>query len=108
MLHGFTHPDFALTARTTDINDGSSRFFHSYDRGQTWKGPFLLPNFGTPGTAARTDYIVNGPSDCMLFLTAAKSNGKEGRPLCVRTRDGGKTWQLAGWIGPVFAGASRS
>ncbi len=96
----FTHPHFALTARTTDIHTGSSRFFYSYDRGDTWEGPFLLPNFGAPGTAARTDYIVNGPDDCMLLITVAKSNRKEGRPVCVRTRDGGKTWTLEGNIGP--------
>lgn len=96
----FMHPDFAMTIRTTDINDGSSRFFYSYDRGRTWEGPFLLPNFGAPGTAARTDYVVNGKRDCMLFITVAKKDGKEGRPYCVRTRDGGKTWTLKGKIGP--------
>lgn len=100
----FTHPDFALTARTTDIDDGQSRFYYSYDRGDTWEGPFALPNFGAPGTAARTDYIVNGKDDCMLFITAAKKNGEEGRPLCVRTRDGGKTWTIEGRIGPEPTG----
>lgn len=96
----FTHPDFAMTVRTTDIDAGDSRFFYSYDRGHTWEGPFGLPDFGTPGTAARTDYIVNGKDDCMLFITVAKANGKEGRPLCVQTTDGGKTWNVVGWIGP--------
>lgn len=96
----FTHPNFAMTVRCTDIHDGESRFWYSYDRGHTWEGPFSLPDFGAPGTAARTDYIVNGPDDCMLFITVAKSNGKEGRPICVRTRDGGKTWTREGDIGP--------
>lgn len=100
----FTHPDFALTARTTGIHDGSSRFFYSYDRGDTWQGPFLLPNFGAPGTAARTDYIVNGQRDCMLFLTVAKENRREGRVVCVRTRDGGKSWTLEGQVGPEPTG----
>lgn len=96
----FAHPDFAMTLRTTDINDGSSRFFYSYDRGDTWEGPFLLPNFDAPGTAARTDYIVNGKNDCLVFLTVAKSNTQEGRVICIRTRDGGKTWTKEGDIGP--------
>ena len=96
----FTHPDFALTARTTSIHDGESRFFYSYDRGHTWLGPHTLPNFDAPGTAARTDYIVNGKHDAMLFLTVAKANRKEGRVYCVRTRDGGRTWTLEGKIGP--------
>lgn len=96
----FTHPDFAMTLRTTDINDGSSRFFYTYDRGHTWKGPHLLPNFGAPGTAARTDYIVNSKDDCMIFITVAKSNKQEGRVIAARTIDGGKTWQKQGDIGP--------
>jgi hypothetical protein len=96
----FTHPDFALTCRMAGVHTGVSRFYYSYDRGHTWKGPFQLPLFGQPGIAARTDYIVNGPRDCMLFLTASKSNNREGRPICVRTTDGGKTWQWVAHIGP--------
>jgi hypothetical protein len=96
----FTHPDFAMTCRMTGVHTGVSRFYYSYNRGRTWKGPFPLPLFGQPGIAARTDYLVNGPQDCMLFLTAAKRNHREGRPICVRTTDGGKTWKLISLIGP--------
>ena len=102
----FTHPDFALTVRTNSVAAGSSHFSYSYDRGRTWEGPFRLPSFGTPGTAARTDYIVNGPRDCMLFITVAKEDGTEGRPICVRTEDGGKTWNLVARIGPEPKGFS--
>jgi hypothetical protein len=96
----FQDPNFALTVRMTDVDSGPSRFSYSTDRGHHWEGPFRLPLFGQPGIAARTDYIVNAPADCMLFLTAAKADGKEGRPLCVRTTDGGKTWRFRSWIGP--------
>lgn len=102
----FTHPDFAMKVRMTDIHKGPSHFFYSTDRGKTWNGPFKLPLFGQLGIAARTDYIVNGERDCMLFLTAAKSNGREGRPLCVRTTDGGKTWKFVAWIAPEPKGFS--
>jgi hypothetical protein len=94
----FAHPDFALTARMTDVQAGPSRFYFSTDRGKTWDGPFRLPLFDRKGIAARTDYIVNGKDDCMLFLTAAKEDGKEGRPFCARTTDGGKTWRFVSWI----------
>ncbi len=94
----FRHPAFALTARMTNGDHGPSRFYYSVDRGHAWKGPFRLPDFEGAGVAARTDYIVNGPDDCLLFLTVAKRDGHEGRPLAVRTRDGGKTWQFQGWI----------
>ncbi len=96
----FTHPDFAFTARMTDADVGPSRFHYSLDRGHNWVGPFKLPQFDTPGIAARTDYIVNGPQDCFLIVTAAKPDLEEGRPLCVRTTDGGKTWKFVSWIGP--------
>lgn len=95
----FTHPDFALTVRMTDAHAGPARFYYSTDRGKNWDGPFRLPLFDTKGIAARTDYVVLGKHDCLLFLTAAKSDGREGRPLCVRTTDGGKTWRFEGWIG---------
>jgi hypothetical protein len=95
----FTHPDFCMTLRMTSINDGESRFYYSYSRGRDWEGPYRLPNFGQPGTAARTDYIVNSKNDCMIFITAAKQNREEGRPLCAQTTDGGKTWELLSLIG---------
>lgn len=94
----FMAADFALTVRMTDSNGGESRFYYSLDRGHTWRGPFRLPLFDQPGVAARTDYVVLGKHDCLLLLTAAKRNGGEGRPLCVRTTDGGKTWRFVSWI----------
>jgi hypothetical protein len=95
----FTNPGFVLTARMADIHIGPSRFYYSYDRGKTWNGPFRIPSFGQKGIAARTDYLVDGKHELTMFLTAAKSNGKEGRVICVRTHDGGKTWNLASFIG---------
>ncbi len=94
----FTDPDFAMAIRMTDVNAGPSRFYYSMDRGKRWQGPFRLPLFGQKGIAARTDYVINGKHDCMLFLTASKSDGHEGRPLCVRTTDGGKSWNFVSWI----------
>jgi photosystem II stability/assembly factor-like uncharacterized protein len=96
----FTAPGFVLTARMADIHVGPSRFHYSSDKGKTWQGPFRIPDFGQPGIAARTDYLVNGKHDMTMFLTAAKSNKKEGRVICVRTKDGGKTWKLEGLVGP--------
>jgi hypothetical protein len=96
----FSNPNFAFTARMEGVDIGPSRFYYSYDRGSTWQGPFRMPNFGQKGIAARTDYLVNGKHDATLFLTAAKSNGKEGRVICVRTRDGGKTWKFSSFVGP--------
>ncbi|MHC4474026.1 MAG: superoxide dismutase [Ni] [Planctomycetota bacterium] len=76
----FAHPDFAMRLRW-------HRFHVSYDRGKSWSGPYQLPSFGIK-LGARTDYIVDGKDSCTLFLSSA--NG----PLCVRTTDGGKTFEL--------------
>jgi hypothetical protein len=94
----FMEPDFALTVRMTDSDAGASRFYYSMDRGHTWVGPFRLPLFDQPGIAARTDYVVTDRHECLLFLTAAKRDGHEGRPLCVKTSDGGKSWRFVAWI----------
>ncbi len=94
----FTHPDFCMTLRLTDTKRGPSRFYYSVDRGHVWLGPYRLPLFDQVGVAARTDYVVNGPSDCTLFLTASKPDGSEGRPFAARTTDGGKTWGFVSWI----------
>ncbi|HET6327270.1 MAG TPA: sialidase family protein [Planctomycetaceae bacterium] len=100
----FTHLDFALTVRMADIHGGQSRFYYSLDRAHTWKGPFRLPLCGQKGIAARTDYVVNGPHDCLMFVTASKQNGKEGRPICIRTNDGARSWQFVSTIGPEPTG----
>jgi hypothetical protein len=102
----FTHPDFAMTIRMENTNAGMSRFYFSYDRGQTWRGPYRLPLFGQPGVMGRTDMLVNGSSDCMLFLTASKTDAREGRPFCARTTDGGLTWRFLSFIGPEPTGYS--
>ena len=97
----FTHPDFALMCARTGLRAGArSWFYHSHDRCASWAGPFNLPMFGQPGIAARTDYLVSGPEACTLFLTAAKSNGEEGRVFCARTIDGGRNFRFLAWIGP--------
>ncbi len=46
--------------------------------------------FGLAGVEARTDYLVNSSNDCLLFLSASKDSGGEGRGVfCARTKDGG-------------------
>ncbi len=102
----FTHPDFAMTLRMNSASGGQSRFYYSYDRGHTWQGPFKFPQLGQTGVSCRTDYVVNGPHDCLVFSTAAKKAGGEGRPFCARTVDGGKTWQFVNYIAPEPKGYS--
>jgi BNR repeat-like domain len=95
----FGHPDFALAVHMQDHQGGASCFYFSYDRGKSWRGPFRLPLFGQKGVMGRTDYLVEKRDTCLLFLTATKSDGTEGRPFSAQTSDGGLTWQFLGFIG---------
>ena len=95
----FSHPDFCMTIR-------GGRFFLSYDRGRSWGGPFALPSFGLIKLQSRTDYIATNNSSCLLFLTAVKPNGREGRPFCARISDHGKTMEFLAWIAPEPTGYS--
>jgi len=101
----FTAPGFAMTVRYGDIHTGPSWFYYSTDRGTSWRGPHALPSFGQKRLMARTDYIVDGPQSLTMFLTAAKANDREGRVICVRTIDGGRTWNPVGLVGPEPEGS---
>lgn len=100
----FTRPDFAFTFDRMNNSDGPSSFYHSSDRGRIWQGPFVFPTFDTAGIASRTDYMVEGKHRMLVFLTAAKSDHKEGRVLCAETVDGAKSWKKLSWIGPEETG----
>lgn len=88
----FDAPGFALTARR-------QHYHVSRDRGRTWSASYRLPDFGQQRIMARTDYLVEGPDRCLLFLTATKENGREGRPFVARMR-GGDAIEFVSWIGP--------
>jgi hypothetical protein len=88
----FEHPDFAMTLRW-------QHYHISTDRGRTWSEPYRLPDFGQHEIHARTDYLVEGPHSCLLFLTATKANDREGRPFVARMR-GGDDIQFVSWITP--------
>lgn len=96
----FTHPGFAWTLRFNHVHTGPTIYWYSLDQGATWRGPFEFPSLGLVGIAGRPNYVVFGPREAMVFLTAAKANGREGRPFCARTRDGGLNWEFVSFIGP--------
>jgi hypothetical protein len=102
----FSHPDFAMLCARTNLHAGSrSWFYFSTDRCHSWEGPYDLPTTqllpsGEPGVAARTDYIVDDRHTCTLFLSAVKSNGREGSVFCARTEDDGKSFDFLAWVTP--------
>lgn len=102
----FTAPGFALTLRSQEGRNQPSLFWYSLDKAHTWEGPFLFPSIEGRAIDARTDYLVLGPREALVLVTAAKQNGKEGHSVCVYTADGGLTWQPRGWLGAEPAGFS--
>ncbi|MDQ6758511.1 MAG: glycoside hydrolase, partial [Acidobacteriota bacterium] len=96
----FAAPDFALMFRFGDNSKGPSWFYYSTDRCRKWKGPFSFPSLGQKGISARSEYLVVDNQRLLLFASAAKANGREGRPLMARTEDGGVSWKLVSWIAP--------
>lgn len=101
----FSHPDFALLVRD-DV------FFTSSDRARTWRGPFPFPDFQLGNKlTSRTDYIVNGASDCLIFLSVRDEQVQSGIPdraFAARTRDGGRTFQFLGWMTGAEPPVARS
>ncbi|HIJ71213.1 MAG TPA: hypothetical protein HPP87_07600 [Planctomycetes bacterium] len=90
----FTHPGFAMRC-------GDDKFWVSYTRGKTWEGPYRIPDFGGKEMTSRTDYIVNGPKDCLFFFSAKEPQvqaGLQDRAFCARTTDGGKTFNFVSWM----------
>ena len=96
----FDTPGFALLCGRTGLHGGAvSWFYLSADRCNSWLGPYRLPDFGMSGISARTDYVVHSATACTLWLTGAKTNGREGRVFAARTDDAGRTFHFAGWLG---------
>lgn len=97
----FTASDFTLMFRFGGLHAGPSWFYTSTNRCKTWQGPYSFAVEGIDRICTRTDLIVLGPRDCLMFGSCAKqSDGKEGRVFCARTSDGGITWKLVSLIGP--------
>ncbi|GMV93057.1 MAG: hypothetical protein AMXMBFR82_28350 [Candidatus Hydrogenedentota bacterium] len=104
----FTDDGFALRVFATGYHgndDPEGGFYYSYDRGATWNGPYFLgeinqhPELAGPELTPRTDYIVMGPSECFIFITANVSGGS--RVACIRTKDGGMTFDFVNWVTPA-------
>ena len=96
----FTGENFAIMLARTGLARGVFSFFYvSDDRCRSWAGPYRLPMFGCSGIAARNDTIVQSENSALLFLTANKADGKEGKVICVRTDDGGQSFALRSEVG---------
>lgn len=103
----FSEADFALMFRFGSLHAGPSWFYVSDNRCKTWLGPYAFSIPGVDGICTRTDLLVLGARDCLLFGSCGKqSDGKEGRVFCARTTDGALSWKLVSFIGDEPAAGS--
>ncbi len=88
--------------------DPRAHYFYSKDEGQSWKGPYAFGNvldwpelkkYGLDELTPRTDYIVNSQDECTLFFSARKKDefGTD-RLFCIKTSDGGMSFNFMGWV----------
>ena len=106
----FTSPGFAMRmsgAGYHGSDEARGAFFCSADRGHTWTGPFAFtglnddPELVGEAFSPRTDYLVLGPREMLVFLSVR--GGKRwatDRAFCARTLDGGQTFNFCGWLVP--------
>lgn len=113
----FTRPGFAMRIAATAYHgndDVQGRFYYSYDYGKNWRGPHPLGHIHQDKVlegmviTARTDYLVLGKHECLVMISAkpgADLTGGSGsmtdKTLCIRTNDGGRSFEFISWIVPL-------
>lgn len=87
----FTSPEFMLIAI-------KNLLFFSKDKGKNIYGPCRLPGFGYDFIWARPDYVVRSDGALLLFATVNCSDGKEGKPIVVISKNNGISWEILSYI----------
>ena len=105
----FRNNGFAIRVFSTGYHgndDPAGGFYYSYDRGTTWNGPYFLGDINNHeelknmNITARTDYIVTGEKEMLIFISAVPKDGILNRIACIKTEDGGMNFKFVAWITP--------
>jgi hypothetical protein len=107
----FTHPGFAMRIVGTGYHGSTSAdgaFYVSSNRGDTWQGPCSFgsltdhPELRGLDITSRTDYVVQGPQECLLMMSARSAGASldKDRIFCARTSDGGRRFHFVSWVVP--------
>lgn len=80
-------------------------FFYSYDRGETWNGPFKFEGLSHAEEldgleiTNRTNYLIESESSALLFMSArSPGQWRSENGFVARTTDGGITFEFISWI----------
>ncbi|MDZ7721780.1 MAG: sialidase family protein [candidate division KSB1 bacterium] len=107
----FKHENFAMRILGSTYhgnNDPDGAFYYSYDKGNTWNGPFYLGDihkhkrFEARILTPRTDYIALSEKECLIFITSRiDGTGLSDDISVIKTNDGGLTFKLISpWVVP--------
>lgn len=108
----FASPGFALRVEGNGYHGNAAcRWFWSPDRGASWRGPFGFgtlmdhPELAGAEFTGRTAYLVEGPSEALLFLSARRSPEPGSLAVAIlekafvaRTSDGGRSFSFVSWL----------
>jgi len=76
-------------------------FYFSYDKGNSWKGPFNFPDLGKGEMSSRTDYLVKNEKKCLIFTSVKDERVRaslQDHAICIKTEDGGQSFKFVGWM----------
>lgn len=109
----FGHSGFGLRIAATGYHgtdDPVGRFFITYNRGQTWSGPYRFkglnddPHLSGMEITSRTCYLVNGSESIQIIMTARNPRlehaSRLDKPFLVESHDGGRSFEFISWIVP--------
>lgn len=98
-------PDFCMTAGFGIPPERHKQVGYiqvSHDRGQTWDGPFRMPDFGFSWVQVKPDYLVRPDGLVLLFVTVGIGDGRRGSRFVAvyASPDQGQTWN---YLAPIIA-----
>mgnify|MGYP005842559185 CR=1 FL=1 len=81
--------------------DPEGQFFYSYDKGNSWNGPFYLGDISSDTRfkgyilTPRTDYVAINENECLIFISSRiPDTGMSDKISVIHTKDGGLTFDL--------------
>jgi hypothetical protein len=100
-------PDFCLTAGfgiPPERHKNVGYIQVSHDRGRTWAGPYLMPDFGFSWVQVKPDYLVRPDGLVLLFVTVGIGDGRAGSRFVAvyASPDQGLTWN---YLAPIISTA---
>ncbi len=105
----FSKDGFVMRVGLPAVTIETDLFITSYDKGDTWHGPYKFPVFEFPLTS-RTSYHIEGSKVMRAFMSYSlpkevNPHGYTDKAFVALTEDGGESWKF---VGAMTTDAPRS